>query len=189
MNESDEALFRQYTGGDEGAFVRLLERYRHRVAYLVRCRLGPQSLWVEDVAQDVFVQVHRVARTFQGRSSFKTWLYGIAMNLCRDHHRRQRTAPDCRTIDGEGDDALDALPDGSLDPLQRLERDELAALVRAAVDRLTPAHRTVLQLREGEDMNYDEIAHVLAVPVGTVRSRLHNARAALAKELALCIER
>jgi RNA polymerase sigma-70 factor (ECF subfamily) len=189
VNESDEALFREYTAGDEHAFALLLERYRSRVARLVQCSLGPRSLWAEDVAQDVFVQVHRAARSFEGRSSFKTWLYGIAINLCRDHRRRQRTSAESRTIDGEDNDALDALPDLSLDPLQKLERDELAALVRAAVSRLNPAHRVALQLRDGEDMSYDEIAHVLRVPVGTVRSRLHNARAALAKQLAACMER
>ena len=189
MDDSDESLLRAYSGGDEAAFARLLERYRNRVAYLVRCRLGPRSLWVEDVAQDVFVQVHRGARTFEGRSSFKTWLYAIALRVCRDHRRRQRVAVDGRTIDADDDHALAALPDLSLDPLQRLESGERSALVRAAVERLTPAHRTALQLRDGENMSYDEIAHVLDVPVGTVRSRLHNARAALARALAGCLER
>lgn len=189
MESSDEALFRDYMGGDERAFVRLLERYRNRVAYLVRCRLGPRSLWAEDVAQDVFVQIHRSARSFQGRSSFKTWLYAIAVNVCRDHLRRQGTIADWRARDAEADGTLAALPDESLDPLQKLEYDERSALVRAAIERLTPTLRVVLQLRDGEDMNYDEIALVLAVPVGTVRSRLHNARAALAKELLGCLER
>jgi RNA polymerase sigma-70 factor, ECF subfamily len=189
VNDSDETFFRAYIDGDEGAFVCLLERYRNRVAHLVRCCLGPRSLWADDVAQDVFIQVRRSARRFQGRSSFKTWLYAIAMNLCRDHRRRQNASLESRTTDGEADDALEALPDASLDPLQRLERDELAALVRAAVERLQPAHRIALQLRDGEDLSYDEIANVLAVPVGTVGSRLHNARAALARQLAACMER
>jgi RNA polymerase sigma-70 factor, ECF subfamily len=155
----------------------------------VRCRLGPSSLWAEDVAQDVFVEVHRSARTFQERSSFKTWLYAIAVNVCRDHLRRQGTPADRQARDAEAVDSLATLPDESLDPLQRFEQDERSALVHAAIERLTPTLRIVLQLRDGEDMNYNEIAHVLAVPVGTVRSRLHNARAALAKELLGCLER
>jgi RNA polymerase sigma-70 factor (ECF subfamily) len=130
---------------------------------------------VEDVAQDVFVQVHRASRSFAGRSSFKTWLYGIALNLCRDQRRRELTEPESRTIDGDRDGVLDTLPDASLDPLQQLQREELAVLVRVAVAQLNPAQRIVLQLRDGEDLSYDEIARVLAVPVGTVRSRLHNA--------------
>ena len=189
VDSSDEALFRDYMGGDERAFVRLLERYRNRVAYLVRCRLGQSSLWAEDVAQDVFVQIYRSARSFRGQSSFKTWLYAIAVNVCRDHLRRLGTTADWPARDAEADGALAALPDESLDPLQRLEHDEHSTLVRAAIERLTPAFRIVLQLRDGEDMTYDEIAHVLAVPMGTVRSRLHNARAALAKELLGCLKR
>jgi RNA polymerase sigma-70 factor (ECF subfamily) len=70
-----------------------------------------------------------------------------------------------------------------------LERAEREALLREAIERLTPASRIVLQLRDWEDMSYDEIADVLAVPVGTVRSRLHNARARLAQELAMRVKR
>lgn len=189
MDSSDEALFRDYMRGDERAFARLLERYQYRVACLVRCRLGSNGLLAEDVAQDVFVQICRSSRSFQGRSSFKTWLYAIAVNVCRDHLRRQGAIVDWRARDAESDGSLAALPDESLDPLQRLEHDERSALVRTAIERLTPMFRVVLQLRDGEDMTYDEIAHVLAIPVRTVRSRLHNARAALAKELLGCLER
>jgi RNA polymerase sigma-70 factor, ECF subfamily len=105
----------------------------------------------------------------------------IAMNICRDYLRRERHAM--------GDDVLDSLPDRSLDPLQRVERDERIRRVRAAVRRLTPQHRLALRLREIEDMSYDDMSRVLGVPVGTVRSRLHNARAALARALAESIER
>lgn len=184
MDDSDEALLRAYTAGDEAALARLLDRYRGRVAALVRCRLGPRSLWVEDVAQDVFVQIHRGAARFEGRSSFRTWLYAIAIRVCRDHGRRQRLAPETRATDDDPDATLAALPDRSLDPLQALEQAEREALVRAAVEQLSPEHRTTLQLRDGEDMSYEEIAQVLGVPVGTVRSRLHNARATLAGRLA-----
>jgi RNA polymerase sigma factor (sigma-70 family) len=90
---------------------------------------------------------------------------------------------DWRTRDAEADNSLAVLPDESLDPLQRLEYDERSALVRAAIESLMPKFTVVLQLRDAEDTSYDEIAQVLAVPVGTVRSWLHNARAALAKEL------
>ena len=183
--ETDEELIRECARGEEGAFARLLERYRHRVARLVRWQLGAQSLWSEDVAQDVFVQVHRKAGRFEGRSSFKTWLYSVAFHVCRDHIRRERNPVRRRGAEPTLDDeTLAALPDTSLDPLQRLERDQRAALVRAAVERLSVVHRTVLHLRDWEDLSYAEIAQLLDVSVGTVRSRLHNARVALARELA-----
>ena len=178
MNDSDEALFQRYVAGDGRAFAHLLERYRGPVARLVHSSLGSRSFWEEDVVQEVFVQVHRAAPTFEGRSSFRTWLYGIVLNLCRDQRRRQRVAPVAN------DDGLDAIPDVSLGPLESLEKGERAALVLALVKRLPPAQRVVLHLRDGEEMSYDEIAGVLGIPVGTVRSRLHNARAALARGLA-----
>jgi len=81
------------------------------------------------------------------------------------------------------------VPDASLDPLQRLELDERLRRVRAVVRRLTPQHRLALRLRDVENMSYDEMSRALGVPVGTVRSRLHNARAALARALAESIER
>ena len=182
--ESDERLIRECARGDERAFGYLLERYRNRVVTLVRCRLGSRSLWVEDVAQDVFLQVHRSARRFEGRSAFKTWLFGVALNVCRDHIRRERRAGGTGAVEAEDDGPLALLPATSLDPLELLERTEREAVIRSAIERLSAAHRTVLQLRDWEEMTYDEIAQVLAVPVGTVRSRLHNARAALAHALA-----
>jgi RNA polymerase sigma-70 factor (ECF subfamily) len=187
--DSDERLIRQYALGDRRAFAHLLDRYRQRIVTLVRCRLGARSLWVEDVAQDVFLQVHRKAQSFEGRSTFKTWLFSVALNVCRDHLRRERRAVHSSTIEGDDDGTLAALPCESLDPLEMLERTERDALIRGAIERLTPANRIVLQLRDWEEMSYDQIAVVLAVPVGTVRSRLHNARAKLAQELAVGLKR
>jgi DNA-directed RNA polymerase specialized sigma24 family protein len=90
---ADARLLRAHARGDPHAFADLLARYRSRILHLVRCRVGATSLWVEDIAQDVFVQVHRKAGTFDGRSSVKTWLYAVAINVCRDHQRHERRAP------------------------------------------------------------------------------------------------
>jgi RNA polymerase sigma-70 factor (ECF subfamily) len=152
---SDERLIRAHARGDERALGSLLERYRGRIASLFRHRLGLRSLWVEDVVQEVFLQVHRRARSFEGRSTFKTWLYAVALNVCRDHVRRQ-----ARTGHARADDeaALARLSDTSLDPLELMARAEREVLVRRAVGQLTPAHRLVLRLRDWEDMSYAEIA-------------------------------
>ena len=128
--DSDEQLIRRYIRGDKCAFGHLLARYRQRIVTLVRYRLGSRSLWVEDVAQDVFLQVHRKAPSFEGRSTFKTWLFGVALNVCRDHLRRERRAIHVITIEGEGDAALETLPCESLNPLEMLERTDRDALVR-----------------------------------------------------------
>ena len=184
----DARLLRAHARGDPHAFADLLARYRSRILHLVRCRVGAGSLWVEDVAQDVFVQIHRKAATFQGRSSVKTWLYAVAINVCRDHQRHERRAPSAAAADLDSIEPLVQLPDESLDPLEQLEQQERAALVREAFEELSPAHRTVLYLRDHEDMSYDQIADALGVPLGTVRSRLHNARALLAAALGRRVE-
>jgi RNA polymerase sigma-70 factor (ECF subfamily) len=181
LRNSDERLLAEYVAGDEDALSRLIERHGPGVSRFARRQLGSRRSWADDVTQDVFVTVARAARRFAGRSSLRTWLFGIAINICREYVRRER-----RT---ESDEVLAALPDASLDPLQRLERHERVRCVRAAVRTLTPQHRLVLRLRDGEDMGYDEIARALGVPIGTVRSRLHNARAALADALTKSIER
>ena len=182
-DDADARLLRAHASGDPHAFGDLLERYRSRILHLVRCRVGAGSLWVEDVAQDVFVQVHRKAGTFQGRSSVKTWLYAVAINVCRDHQRHQQRSPQPAPIPIDAVESLAELPDDSLDPLEQLEQQERDRLVREAFDTLSAAHRTVLHMRDHEDMSYEQIADALAVPLGTVRSRLHNARAAMADAL------
>jgi RNA polymerase sigma-70 factor (ECF subfamily) len=182
-DDADAQLLRAHARGDPHAFDDLLARYRSRILHLVRCRVGASSLWVEDVAQDVFVQVHRKAGSFQGRSSVKTWLYAVAINVCRDHQRHERRSPQAAPVSIEAVEPLADLPDGSLDPLERLEQQERERLVREAFETLGAAHRTVLYMRDHEDMSYEQIADALAVPIGTVRSRLHNARAALADAL------
>jgi RNA polymerase sigma-70 factor (ECF subfamily) len=174
--ETDERLLDEYAAGDEQAFSRLLERHHAGVSRFAARRLGARRDWAEDVAQEVFIKVYRASARFERRSTFRTWLFGIALNVCRDFVRRESSvsANDTSPVD---------LPDGSLDPLQRLERIERAAVVRSAVKAIAPGHRLMLRLREREDMSYEEMARLLAVPVGTVRSRLHNARAALAQAL------
>lgn len=174
---TDERLLEDYVAGDHRAFSRLFERHGVHVSRFAKRKLGSRHAWAEDVTQDVFVRVAHAARRFEGRSSFRTWLFGITLNVCRDYLRRERHAT-------HDDGALAVIPDVALDPLERLERDERARLIRGALGELVPPYRLILRLRDGEDMTYDEIARTLDVPIGTVRSRLHNARATLAKALA-----
>ena len=181
LRNNDERLLAAYVAGDVGALSDLVELHRPGVSRFTRRRLGSLHAWADDVTQDVFVTVARSAHRFAGRSTFRTWLFGIALNICRDYLRRERHAV--------SDEVLASVPDVSLDPLQRIERDERIRRVRAAVRTLTPQHRLALRLRDVEDLSYEEMSRVLGVPVGTVRSRLHNARAALAKTLAESIER
>src|SRR5262245_61489133 len=98
---SDEELVQGCARGEAGAFDRLLDRYRRRVRSLVRSQLGDRSSWAEDVAQEAFVQMHRKAPSFQGRSSFRTWFYALTLNVCRDHRRRERRGGAWRPVQAE----------------------------------------------------------------------------------------
>jgi RNA polymerase sigma-70 factor (ECF subfamily) len=139
-----------------------------------------------DVAQETFVRAFVKLNSFEGGAAFGTWLYAIAMNQARGELRRRSAAK-------RGDAAsLDALREASdvdpVDPSRDAAADasmrEQCARLRVELDRLDPEHREVVVLREFQDLSYEEIAEIVGVPVGTVRSRLFRARAELRERLA-----
>lgn len=177
---TDEDLAGRFCGGDVKAFEHLARRYRDALYRFVRWHLGATRSDAEDVTQDILIEVHRSLGSYEGRSRLRTWMFGIARNVCL---RRRRAAREF-SCEAAGDETLSELPDAAVDPETALERREVQASVRRAIEELGPGHRDVVLLREIEGLSYEEIAAVLEVPIGTVRSRLHNARAALAERLA-----
>ena len=134
-----------------------------------------------DVVQDAFVQAYLKLESFRGASAFYTWLYRIAFNLAMSHARRHRAV---RSLD-EAKDGFGSEPmDNAEGPDAGLLRDERAALVRAALMKLDDEFRQVVVLRELDGSSYEEIAEILDVPIGTVRSRLFRARMQLRERLA-----
>jgi RNA polymerase sigma-70 factor (ECF subfamily) len=179
-DDSDEGLARRFVAGDERAFEQLVTRYKQRLFRFVGFSLGAARAEAEDVAQEILIQVYKSLPAFQGQSRLSTWLYGVAKNVCR-HSRRALTS--LRTEDPD-EEALLEIPDVRLDPFRSLQRRETETAVRAAIDSLNPAQRVTVLLRDLEGFSYAEISAILGVPVGTVRSRLHNARVLLAERLA-----
>jgi len=176
---SDESLVARAVVGDERAFTALVDRHQDRLFRFLRFALQVERAEAEDLAQEIFIQVHRALPSFEGRSRFQTWLFGIAKNICRRRGSHPCWSPDAQADDG----ALLDVPDQQLDPLAMLERHQVQNVVRGAIDSLSPLHRAVVFLRDIDGLTYDEIAQALDLPVGTVRSRLHNARARLAVRL------
>ena len=162
---SDEELMGQFQLGDREAFTELFRRYREPVYGFFRRRLNDASR-AEELAQETFVAVLRAAARYEPHALFRTYFYGIALNLLAAERRKTRHQPGDRETASEG-----AVPD-----------PDAAIWVRRAVAQLEPAEREVLLLREYEQLSYSEIADLLAVPLNTVRSRLFRARLAL-KEL------
>lgn len=177
---TDEALARRFSDGDVAAFDLLVLRHRDAVYRFVRSRLGPQRTEAEDVTQDALVEVYRNLHRFEGRSRLRSWILGVAANVCRSRRRSRIFGPHREPPD---DEMLRELPDCSAGQEEALARSELQAAVKQAIDGLGPEHRCVVTLRDMEGLSYQEIADALQIPVGTVRSRLHNARALLAQRL------
>ena len=166
--EREEATWlRRARAGDEAAFRWLLGRYRSRVVRLAAHILRREGE-AEDVAQEAFLRAFRRLPGFRGEGRFSAWLFGIAVRLCLDRRRSARW-----TREVPEDDTLVPIPS----PNSAEDSADTRLLVGALLDRLSPPMRAALVLRELEGLDYDEIAATLGVPVGTVRSRLHAARA------------
>jgi RNA polymerase sigma-70 factor (ECF subfamily) len=132
------------------------------------------------VAQEAFVQAYVKLASFAGESAFYTWLYRIAFNAAISRRRRQRDAASVEhTRELTGQEPFDDTEPAE----ERVLREERAAAVQQALTLLSEEHRAILVLREVEGCDYDEIAEVLDIPVGTVRSRLHRARLHLREQL------
>jgi len=138
----------------------------------------------EDAVQDAFMKAWRCLSTFEGRSSFATWIHRIVSNASLDLLRRGASRPETVERTDVRDLAVAELePSHEQTPEAKLGDIELQLLVRAAVAALPSAHRQAVELREFEDRSYQEMAEIIDCPVGTVMSRLHHARNKLASEL------
>ncbi len=178
---SDDALLIEaILAGDTAAFGQLVEHYQDRL-YNSLVRVLGSVEDARDVVQDAFVQAFVKLETFRGSSAFYTWLYRIAFNLAMSHHRRRRPTSSLDTAKAAcGSEPADDAPA----PEDRLAQQERVEMVHAALATLSFEHRQILVLRELEGCRYDQIADILELPVGTVRSRLFRARLELRDQLA-----
>lgn len=181
--DPDGELVRRVRGGDRPAFNQLVLKYRNRVLG-VAARMLDDRTEAEDLAQDVFVQVYRALGDFQGEALFSTWLYRVTANACLNRKKKQRRERRLK----EDIDGLEPLRfDPFSNPHVLLERKQLKALLERVIQALPEEQRMVLILRDLEGLSYEEIADCLGVELGTVRSRLHRARAEVqARIKALC---
>jgi RNA polymerase sigma-70 factor (ECF subfamily) len=176
-SEIDErVLIQRCIGGDATAFEPLVEKYRQRVWRLAYQVLHDrEEAW--DVAQEAFVRAFHSLPSFRGQSAFYTWLFRITVNVATDRHR-QRGAQ-ARAFGPERvseEEWARTTPDPGGGPEQQAARKEQRERIRSALDALPPKARTIIMLSDVEGLSYREIAEVLNCPIGTVMSRLHNAR-------------
>ena len=178
----DCALAVMAAAGDHRAFAQLFDRHGGRVL-AVATRISADRTLAEDLCQDVWIHLLRVLPKYDPARPFAPWLLHVAANLCRNRVRGERRRP-AASLDALTEEAGDPFAGNTSPPGDRIERDEIAAIVRAARDRLPESYRTILALRYEGDLTHEDIAGVLGrMPIGTVKNRLHRAREALALEL------
>ena len=160
--------------GDTEAFAALVAEHERFVYNLALRALGDQAE-AEDVSQEAFVRAWQALPNFRGQAQFRTWLYRIVTNLCYNRLPRLR-----RDLTALGDEAAEAVPDETLaDPAGELEDEERRAFLHRQIEALPESYRLLVTLRFQQELSYDEIASVLSLPLGTVKTGLFRARARL----------
>lgn len=186
--EEDRVLIERAQTGDMGAFRRLVERHQRR-AFAVALALVRDENDAREVVQDAFLRAHKALASFQGSSTFFTWLYRIVTNLSIDLMRRPgRRIAEVEETRSESDDDPDPFPscsDGA-DPSDAVRRHEIATRLQSALDALPSYHRAVIVMRELDGLSYEEMADAMGVSKGTIMSRLFHARQKLQRALADC---
>src|SRR5437870_13737374 len=181
----DRTLVKAAQAGDAKAFRALVERYQRRVVQLALA-MTKDADEAMDIAQETFVRVHRYLPSFKGDSSFFTWTYRIAMNLCLDHQRRKGRVERIDATEGDEAEIEAAMdpPSAALAGPQRATLNaELKEKIEEALQGLSENHRSILLLREVEGLSYEELAKVLGIRKGTVMSRLFHARLKMQNKL------
>ncbi len=175
----DEQLVARAQNGERGAFDVLVRKYQHKIVQLVERLVGEAD--GPDVAQEAFIKAYRALRSFRGQSAFYTWLYRIAINTAKNFLVARKRRPASQDID-----VADAELYGHTSQMSDIDTPEALALsgeikekVTEAIQRLPGDLRQAITLRELEGLSYEEIAEAMNCPIGTVRSRIFRARAAI----------
>ena len=184
---SDAELVRRFKEGDREAYSEVVRRYQNRVFSMCLRWMGSRSI-AEEVAQDVFLALFKALPRFRGDAQLSTWVYRVTVNHCknRDLYRRRRAHGRHDSIHGSRDDddaPVRQYADEGPGTESRTHQSEASALLQEALNALDEDQRQIIVLRDVEDLSYEEIAEILELPKGTVKSRLHRARHELARKL------
>jgi len=181
----DRALVAAIRRGESSAWATLAKRYQHRL-YSICVRMVNNRDWANDLTQEAFVKVMQGFNTFDDKARLSTWMIRVTMNTCLSALRAQKVRKTARLEAVHDHRAPGTVPrDADWEPSGRLrvEHDEERSRLLEALDSMDPEQRAILVLRDGRDLDYDQIAATLNIPVGTVKSRLFRARAALREKV------
>ncbi len=183
---SDDELVRRFKDGDRSAYAEIVRRYQDRVFTQCLRWMGDRQV-AEEVAQDVFLALFRALPRFRGDAQLSTWVYRVVVNHCKNRrlYRQRRHHHRHEPLEGDRDDDAPArqLPGDGPGTDASVRKSEAAKLLAAGLAQLEEEQRTIIILRDVQDLAYEEISEILELPRGTVKSRLHRARAQLASVL------
>jgi len=187
----DFCLIEGLRRGEEASYEQLLDRFQQQV-YTLAFRLLNDPSEAADVVQEVFLKVFRNVATFRGQSTLKTWIYRITVNEAHNARRwffrHRRHEVDLDTNSEENRNWKEIIPDHARSPFDEACDRERQGLIEAALDRINPIFREAVVLRDIADLSYEEIAEVLNISLGTVKSRILRGREALREDLAGSLE-
>ena len=182
-------LVRRCVGGDAAAWEEIVQRH-HRRIYNICYRFAGSPDDASDLTQEVFIKIYRTLGTFDGsRAAFMTWVTTVTRNLLVDHLRKgkyDRVTDSLEATSGGQENGLtlgEQLEDQSVSPEQHVQSQQVQKMVHEGLQKLSPELREALILRDLQDMDYKEIAQVLKIPEGTVKSRINRGRTELARLL------
>jgi RNA polymerase sigma-70 factor (ECF subfamily) len=178
---NDEELVARAIGGDTESFNQLIKRWERPIYALAFRTLGREED-ARDASQETFLRAFRALPGFKGESKFSSWLYRIALNICRDFMRRERRAPFVPTP--EGVDLVELAGEGAVEPVDEVVgRRRLGEAVARAMELLPEEQRTAVVLKEYEGLTFQEIADLVGCPLSTVKTRLYQGLTVLRREL------
>jgi len=179
---SDEQLMLLFQGGDENAYIELVNRYKDKLINFIFNYLGDLES-SEDVVQDTMIKLYQKKHYYKEIAKFSTWLYTIAKNLANTELRKRKQRKTTLLSQFSKDDKTYDLPSNDPEPGQEIQTDIVNKIIRDAIYQLSEKFKIVIVLRDIQQLSYEDISKIINVPVGTVKSRINRARLQLQVEL------
>ena len=179
---SDEQLMSLFQGGNENAYIELVNRYKDKLINFIFNYLGDLES-SEDVVQETMIKLYQKKHYYKEIAKFSTWLYTIAKNLANTELRKRKQRKTTLLSQFSKDDKTYDLPSNDPEPGQEIQTDIVNKIIRDAVDQLSEKFKIVIVLRDIQGLSYEDISEIINVPIGTVKSRINRARLQLQVEL------
>ena len=179
---SDEQLMSLFQGGDENAYIELVNRYKDKLINFIFNYLGDLES-SEDVVQETMIKLYQKKHYYKEIAKFSTWLYTIAKNLANTELRKRKKRKTTLLSQFSKDDTTYDLPSNDPEPGQEIQTDIVNKIIRDAIDQLSEKFKIVIVLRDIQGLSYEDISEIINVPIGTVKSRINRARLQLQVEL------